>query len=143
MTKYNETDNKKTLEAEDDAATRNWGNGCRIPTRDECEKLYTTAGFTWTKVADSGSLKGYRITGPTTGNTNSIFLPATGYHSEDKAYKQLEVGYYWSSSRDPDSSSYGYALFFSNGSKNNDYNFEYIFTNYRCSGITVRPVAEK
>lgn len=48
MTKYNLTDEKTSLDAEDDAATVNMGGGWRMPTQGEINELitYTTASIT-------------------------------------------------------------------------------------------------
>lgn len=37
---------------------------------------------------------GYRVTGP---NGNSIFLPFTGFNTQNQVKMQSEQGYYWSS----------------------------------------------
>ncbi len=57
-TKYNDTDRKTILDAEDDAATVNWGSPCRMPTHEELEELCKTYDISthgdfiweWTKV---------------------------------------------------------------------------------------------
>ena len=72
-----------------DAATVNWGNGWRMPTKLElmelCEK--TTAVY-----VNYNNVSGYRFIGP---NGNSIFLPAAGYR--DNNGLQRDCAYYWSS----------------------------------------------
>lgn len=72
-----------------DAATANWGNGWRMPTKLElielCEK--TTVVY-----VDYNNIKGYRFIGP---NGNSIFLPAAGYRNENGLQKSN--GHYWTS----------------------------------------------
>lgn len=80
------TDNLTTLEASDDAATANWGNGWRMPTSEEVSELFSKC--VWAHVVFNG-VNGYAIVGV---NGKSIFLPA----------RQLSVnswgGSYWTSS---------------------------------------------
>ena len=97
MTKYNSTDGKKYLEANDDAATVNCGPGCRMPTETEVGHLvkssynYTTCSYTtMTNSADS-TVYGHKITSKS--NSASIFLPFYGIRSGANPYKTN--GYYW------------------------------------------------
>lgn len=77
LTKYNisnsngsNPDNKVTLEAEDDAATANWGSKWRTPTGDEWNELLSKC--TWIRTTQNG-IEVYRIASNT--NDNSIILP--------------------------------------------------------------------
>ena len=84
------------LEAEDDAATANWGGKWRMPTKEEYKELYDNC--VWTEDSING-VKGYRITSKVPGYTgNSIFLPynsaSWGSLFEDKDY---DDGYYMTS----------------------------------------------
>lgn len=89
---YGTVDNKTVLEAVDDAATANWGDEWRMPTKDELLELIEKCTRTW--ITQNG-VNGYKITGP---NGNSIFLPAAG-GKENSNYSNVSVwGYYWSSS---------------------------------------------
>lgn len=56
-----------------DAATANWGEGWRMPTKEELEELVDKCDWQWTT---QGGHNGYKVTGP---NGNSIFLPAAGW----------------------------------------------------------------
>ena len=58
--------------AQFDAATANWGDGWRMPTKAEMQELLEKCTFEWT--AENG-VYGQNVTGP---NGNSIFLPASG-----------------------------------------------------------------
>ncbi len=58
----------------DDAATYNWGDNWRMPTREDFEELMSNCRWEWTS---HHSQKGYKVIGS---NGNSIFLPTTGYH---------------------------------------------------------------
>ena len=90
------TDNRSTLEPEDDAAHVVWGGDWRMPTSEEIEELITECTWTWTKIDD---IKGYRITSNKPGYTDrSIFLPAAGYYEDTELKNQNENGHYLSSS---------------------------------------------
>ena len=79
------TDNKDTLDLEDDAAHVNWGGAWRMPTQTECQELLDNCTVTWTK---QNGVNGYLLTSKN--NSNSIFLPTLKSGSS--------AGYYWSSS---------------------------------------------
>ena len=64
------TDNLTILQPEDDAATANWGNGWRMPTKEECQELFSYC--TWLYTTQNG-MTGMRIIGPN-GNTLFLFL---------------------------------------------------------------------
>ncbi|MBR4268150.1 MAG: toll/interleukin-1 receptor domain-containing protein, partial [Bacteroidales bacterium] len=46
---YGKVDDKKILDPEDDAATKNWGNGWRMPTMEEYRDLFANSDREWTK----------------------------------------------------------------------------------------------
>ena len=83
-------DNLTLLEPSDDAATVNWGDDWRMPTKEEWEELYQKTTWTWT---DINGVKGRLLTGT---NGNSIFLPATGFRLDGELIC-LGLGIYWSS----------------------------------------------
>lgn len=80
VTKYNNTDGKTTLEAEDDAATRIIGTGVRMPSKADFEELMNSQNCTWTAdIKSSGNkvtINGYKVTSKN--NNNSIYLAADG-----------------------------------------------------------------
>ena len=89
MTKYNADDHLTTLDAADDAATANWGEDWRMPTKEELSELILYCTVTRTTY---NGVWGNLFVGR---NGNSIFLPSAG------GYGQNEVddgGLYWSSS---------------------------------------------
>ena len=88
------TDNQTTLLPEDDAATANWGDGWRMPTREEWQELYNNTTKTYTQ---QGGVNGLLFT---TSNGNSLFLPAAGYRWGGELYNvgNYGYGYCWSSS---------------------------------------------
>ena len=72
-----------------DAATVNWKNGWRMPTRDEMKELVKRCKWQWGEVNGS---KGFFVTGP---NGNTIFLPAAGCMYPAGLSETNEQGYYW------------------------------------------------
>ena len=127
LTKYNNNasfgtvDNKTTLEAADDAATANWGSKWRMPTYAELNELLATksnANYTWTWTTVDGH-NGYKITNKTT--SAYIFLPASGYRSDDILYNQSTHGEYWSSSLYESNPRAGRRLYFISGNAYMDF----------------------
>lgn len=86
------TDRLTTLEAIDDAATANWGEGWRIPTNEEMRELYLGCTYVWTTL---NGVNGLKFTGP---NGNSIFLPAAGIRNESSLELDGTDGAYWTKS---------------------------------------------
>lgn len=106
-----------------DAATVNWGNGWRMPTKLELMELCEKTTAVWVNYND---VKGYRFIGP---NGNSIFLPAAGYRDENGLHKS--DGHYWSSVVKEDYQNNAY------------YSSEYSIRNgNRCYGRSIRAVRE-
>ena len=87
------TDNKTTLDPEDDAAHVNWGGDWRMPTDAEWTELREQCTWTWTM---QNGVYGYQVTSKI--NSNSIFLPAAGYRYDTRLYYAGNDGRYWSSS---------------------------------------------
>lgn len=86
------TDTLTRLVPKDDAATVNWGNGWRIPTRDEQEELINNCTMTW---STQNGVNGYLFLAS---NGNSIFLPAAGLRHEGELFLADSYGDYMSSS---------------------------------------------
>ena len=86
------TDNLKTLQSSDDAATANWGEGWRTPTYNQWVELLTKCSHSWTT---QNGVKGCLFTGR---NGNSIFLPAASSRMDDDYRLVGDDGSYWSSS---------------------------------------------
>ena len=89
-------DNLTTLLPEDDAATANWGEGWRMPTKEEWEELRNNTTVTWTQ---QNGVNGRLFTAS---NGNSLFLPAAGVRYVDELGDAGDGGYYWSSSLSTD-----------------------------------------
>ena len=73
-----------------DIATSKWGNGWRMPSKDDWKELVENCK--WTK-EKAFHVYGYRVEGP---NGNSIFLPNTGFRLGETIY-QTDAGFYWTS----------------------------------------------
>ena len=84
------TDDKTTLDPEDDAAHVNLGEKWRMPLTEEIQELLTECSWEWTQM---NGINGRKVTGP---NGNSIFLPAAGATAAGCDFGIY--GYYWSSS---------------------------------------------
>lgn len=120
---YGAVDNKITLELEDDAAHVNWGGEWRMPTKAELEELREKC--TWMPAQING-VSGREITGP---NGNKLFLPYSGYCSEDK-YPGGGQANCWSNT-----SSLHKAYYLNYG-----WDGYYVVADLRCFGLTVRAV---
>ncbi len=124
-------DNKKVLEAEDDAATANWGSAWRMPTFDEIKELIE--GCDWERVEDfNGNGVNGRL-GTSKKNGSTIFLPAAGYRSSTDLYGVGINGNYWSSSLYEYCPNGAYYLRFDDGFIDWD-------DDYRSNGQSVRAV---
>ena len=113
------TDNKTTLDPEDDAARVNWGGSWRMPTDAEWAELIANCAWTWTT---QNGINGFQVTSKT--NSNSIFLPAND---------NIDYGFYWSSSLYESIPDYAWYLRF-----DSDYVGRY--SGDRFYGLSVRPV---
>ena len=128
-TKYNETDGLMVLEPEDDAATVNWGEGWRMPTKAEFEELMSGTTSAWT-VSDDG-ISGVTFT--STKNGNTLFFPAVGSAWSGSAGSVGIYGNFWSSSLRSGRVFIAWKLDFGSGSRK-------IYSNGRYLGYSVRPV---
>ena len=102
-------DNKTTLEAADDAATRKLGSLWRMPTKEEIRELLDHCTWNWTT---QDGVNGCEVKGP---NGNSIFLPAAGYRGGSELGSAGGGGDYWSSSLSTADSRYARRLDFDSG----------------------------
>ncbi len=137
MTKYTASDRKTTLDPADDAATANWGEGCRMPTEKEFMELGDTANCKWTwvkkAVAEKDTIAGYEV--KSVRNGNAIFLPAAGARNGKQTVLQGDNAVYWTSTRDGEVAGNAACLsfYFANYSW---------YKNARYMGSSVRAVAE-
>lgn len=125
-TKYT-NDGKTTLDAADDAATQNWGDGCRMPTNDEFEELLKYTTLEWTTMY---GVVGEKFTSKM--NDVFVFFPASGWRDEDGLNFHGSRGGYWSGSLYPDRDYGAYVLCFYSGYCSTDgYGYRYIGTPVR------------
>ncbi|MBR0023953.1 MAG: hypothetical protein IJP59_05020 [Muribaculaceae bacterium] len=113
-------DGKTLLDPDDDAATVNWGNKWRMPTKEQQIELRAECTWQWTSL---NGVNGYIVASKS--NSNSIFLPVNNVAGSR--------GYYWSRTLDkyrPDSA---YFLYFYSDKRDWD-------TYYRSYGYSVRAV---
>lgn len=128
MTKYNRRDGKTELDAEDDAATVNWGSNWRIPTKADFKELLENTTSAWTQVDGANG-----ILFTSTVNANTLFFPAVGYTGEGEV---SNVGYYWSVSLNDEYVSTAWILGFGGW-------YCKVYSSSRCYGFSVRPVYSK
>lgn len=140
LSKYNSEDGKTTLDAEDDVATVQWGEGCRMPPRAEFQELYDKCDWSWKSDYKGTGVSGRLVTGP---NNNTIFLPASGYRYKEEPINARGLhGSYWSSSLYSSDDVYVYNLCFYSPRFDNG-SISPSFYNFCFFGFPVRPVAEK
>lgn len=135
LTKYNSSDGKIVLDAEDDVATVNWGGKWRMPTKEEMEELVDNCTSLYTSKTDENgyAVFGWKVTGP---NGNSIFLPAEGCIYKGTLLEAGSCAYYWSSSLYIDNSSSAYYLGI------NEHGMGVTWDYSRHYGLSVRPVCK-
>ena len=132
---YGTVDDKTVLESMDDAASVVLGGKWRMPTHEELKELLNTDNCSWTWATIDG-VNGYKVQSNKSGYTdNWIFLPAAGYRNNDGFTYLGSSGGYWSSSLKSGHPGYAGCMSFYSNSVGSGYN-------YRCFGLSVRPVLE-
>ena len=115
-----------------DIATAKWGQGWRMPSKEDWKELIEKCK--WTK-EKAFHVDGYRVEGP---NGNSIFLPNTGLRFGE-TISNTDAGYYWTSEMAQNDRECACYYYF-DGEKHNDI----VSTrNYVYSGRAVRPIHNK
>ncbi len=129
--KYTKNDGKTVLEPQDDAATMNWGNSWKTPTKEQMEELVNNCKW---EVTTQNGISGYRVTAS---NGNTLFFPAAGHYNEEHNSKLGIDCDYWTSSLETEGTTYSKAwdltMSLSKGSARVD-------DDKRDMGLTVRPV---
>ena len=122
------TDDLTTLSSEDDAATANWDNAWRMPTKEEWLELYSNTTVIWTT---QNGVNGRLFTAS---NGNSLFLPAAGFSVYSSVNLAGSLGEYSSSSLYTVQPNYANILYFDldDCSANSSHS--------RLYGLSVRPV---
>ncbi len=121
---------KMVLDAEDDAATANWGSSWRMPTEEEQEELQYGCDWKWVEDFNGSGVNGRLGTSKKNGST--IFLPAAGDRGDADFYCVGILGHCWSSSLCEDNSAFD--LYF------DDDNYIFLDCFYRNVGLSVRAV---
>ena len=129
---YGTVDNKKVLESGDDVAHVKWGDGWRMPTRNEIGELVNNCTWKWMEYYNA-TVNGYKVTGP---NGNSIFIPAAGYRNGTSLGSAGSYGGYWSGALYSGYSGRAFELYFYSDN-------HHVYDSNRFSGQSVRPVREK
>ena len=83
------TDGKTELDPEDDAAYVNWGEGWRMPTKEQLQELIENCTWTWTQ---QNGVNGRLVTGP---NGKTIFLSASGVGRDEVILDPGSYGDFW------------------------------------------------
>lgn len=138
-TKYNDTDNKPTLDASDDVATVVWGGNWRLPNDSDVEYLISSScTMEWNSNYMNSNISGYIIVGKGIYSNNSIFLPSAGYVCSDSFYYGSgSCAYYMTNFREVGDDGWGcYSLSFLEG---DGIRLQY---DSRETGYSVRPVLE-
>jgi len=132
------TDNKVTLEPEDDVAHVQWGGNWRMPSIYEFSELYYNC--TWENVI-IGGVAGYKITSNVEGyEGRCIFMPMSGFR-DMLALEQIgDYGSYWSSTLFESSAVFALGLSFSSEGLDEEYDLS---GSLRYCGNSVRPVCPK
>ncbi|MBO7194367.1 MAG: hypothetical protein J6V47_08805 [Bacteroidaceae bacterium] len=126
--RYGTFDDKSVLDTEDDVASVKWGGNWRMPTYEEIKELKEECSWQWVTVND---MKGKLVTGP---NGNSIFLPAAGRRSDTYLNSYESYGYYSTKTLDNNCDKSITLNFY--------HNYEYIGSENRYYGLSVRPVCD-
>ena len=117
------------LAPEHDAAQVQWGDGWRMPTKQELDDLKTKCDWTWTKMND---VNGYVIRGRGKYASASIFLPCAGYGDGTSLSNAGSRGNYWSSVPRSDGN-HAWGLYFYSSDHRTS-------SSYRYGGQSVRPL---
>ncbi|MCD8206429.1 MAG: hypothetical protein LUD72_00675, partial [Bacteroidales bacterium] len=115
-----------------DAATANWGEPWRMPTKEEFEELIIECHWYW-MYEDNG----YEITGPT---GRSIFLPANGLCNGQGLKDVRERLEYWSASPHQDFTMAAYSLVSYTAGRED---IKIVPHSRRSEGRCIRPVADR
>lgn len=118
------------LDIEDDMVRAHMGGDWKLPTKKHFEELLDNTTFEWITNYNGTGINGRKFTSKT--NSNSIFIPASGYRGPD-SFSNLGNCYLWSSELQPSDSNGAYYLFFTS-----DYQDVDIYG--RCNGLCSRGI---
>lgn len=133
--KYGQVDNKTVLDPIDDVAYVKWGNGWRMPTREEAEELFAYCNCEWVSLGrpfgESYLEEGMLVTGP---NGNLLYMPVGRHDGAITA----DTGRYWTSSLDKNKNDYAHGFYFQN--RPDGFSLQSGSGSLRCYGKLIRPV---
>lgn len=96
LKKYNETDGLIVLEPKDDAATINWGEEWKIPTKEQIDEMTANTQWEWTEI---DSIRGVKFTSTVENHTDKfIFFPAAGFADDGNSWNVGTGSCWWSAS---------------------------------------------
>ena len=132
VNKYSSADGLTTLTPADDAAAANWGDGWRMPTKEDFEELLENTTAKLDHDDETHNVNGIRLTSKKNGKV--IFLPCTG---EPGMSSMNDIyGLYWTSTLDAEAD--GKAVFY--GVNGATLDVCEIGKDSRCLGHIIRPV---
>ena len=130
FTKYNSTDQKVTLDLEDDPVCVNMGGQWRSPTDAELQALLDQTTNAWVTDYNGSGINGRVFTGT---NGNTMFVPAAGYCDGTPFSGVGSYAYWWSSSLQGVGKGGGRSLYFYSSGCG-------MFNGYRYYGVSARGV---
>lgn len=98
-------DNRTELEFEDDAATVYWGEDWCTPTKEQWQELIDNCTWNLERDGKINYDKGFTVRSNKSGNSNSIFIPASSFYMNSIGL-MCPTGYYWSKSISSESEPY-------------------------------------
>ena len=146
VNKYTSADGLTTLAPADDAATANWGDGWRMPTKEDFEELInnTNVRKVYKKDQDGNNtddLLGLQFVSKK-GDNKSIILPLTGLIQGHSVQQTNVLGYYWTSTLDENNDAKAYGFSFVPGAQGEAI-YYLLEADSRPDGVNIRPVKAK
>ena len=131
ISKYNASDGKRVLDAEDDAATQLWGSDWKMPTKAQFDELRANTEYEWTTF---DGVQGAKFTSTVSGYTDKfLFFPAVGDAENGGVNDVVDYGNYWSVSLNDKNVFNALELDLDDGGCG-------VGNDGRCFGYSVRPV---
>ena len=137
LKKYNETDGLIVLEPKDDAATINWGEEWKIPTKEQIDEMTANTQWEWTEI---DSIRGVKFTSTVENHTDKfIFFPAAGFADDGNSWNVGTGSCWWSASLKEGRSYRSYVWLYFDSAENPGL-VPGKFTVTRNFGCSIRPV---
>lgn len=128
------TDSVGNLKSTYDVARQNWGDGWKLPSKENFLELVNECSWNW-MVKDG--VEGYEVKSKKEGNKNSIFLPAAGCMDGGDFIDLGVVGRYWTSTAYSSNVYFSWSLYF------NEEEGVKMTPLSRRDGISVRPIYQE